>query len=190
VIRPDYEGGSIVNLMRSLGDACGALPPLPYAPLRDAKVSLGDTARHVVLLVADGLGYRYLQRHGAGGHLHNHLQARLTSVFPSTTASAVTTYLTGLAPQQHALTGWHMYFSELDAVAAVLPLRPRGPGEFDARPAHCRNAFSAMRPLSIASRDAAFSSPRKPSPVRPSIFTTAAVPRYAATRRWPNCSGR
>ena len=134
MIRPDYEGSSIVNLMRSLGDACGALPPLPYAPLRDAKVSLGDTARHVVLLVADGLGHQYLQRHGTGGHLHNHLQARLTSVFPSTTASAVTTYLTGLAPQQHALTGWHMYFSELDAIAAVLPLRPRVPGGFDAPP--------------------------------------------------------
>ncbi|MDT3735494.1 MAG: alkaline phosphatase family protein [Denitratisoma sp.] len=134
MIRPDYEGGSIVNLMRSLGDACGAQPPLPHAPLRDAIVSRGDTARHIVLLVVDGLGYHYLQRHGTGGHLHNHLRARLTSVFPSTTASAVTTYLTGLAPQQHALTGWHMYFSELDAIAAVLPLRPRGPGEFDAPP--------------------------------------------------------
>ncbi|MBI4987303.1 MAG: alkaline phosphatase family protein [Rhodocyclales bacterium] len=134
MIRPDYEGGSIVNLMRSLGDACGASVPLPYAPLRDLKVSLLDTARNIVLLVIDGLGYNYLQRHGAGGHLHGHLHSRLTSVFPSTTASAVTTYLSGLAPQQHALTGWHMYFSELDAIAAVLPLRPRGTGEFDAPP--------------------------------------------------------
>lgn len=134
MIFPDYEGGSIVNLMRSLGDACGAKTPLPYAPLRDAKVSLHDTARHIVLLLVDGLGHHYLQGHGAGGHLHRHLQGRLTSVFPSTTASAVTTYLSGLAPQQHALTGWHMYFSELDAIAAVLPLRPRGAGAFDAPP--------------------------------------------------------
>lgn len=143
MIRPDYEGGSIVNLMRTLGDACGAHPkgtsfgapqPLPYAPLRDLKVSSLDTARHIVLLVIDGLGYDYLQRNGAGGTLHGHLHSRLTSVFPSTTASAVTTYLSGLAPQQHALTGWHMYFSELDAIAAVLPLRPRGTGEFDATP--------------------------------------------------------
>lgn len=133
MIRPDYEGGSIVNLMRSLGDACGAPTPLPYAPLRDLKVSLHGTARHIVLLVVDGLGYGYLQQNG-GGALHAHLHSRLTSVFPSTTASAVTTYLSGLAPQQHALTGWHMYFSELDAIAAVLPLRPRGAGEFDATP--------------------------------------------------------
>lgn len=134
MIRPDYEGGSIVNLMRTLGDACGAPQPLPYAPLRDLKVSLLDTARNIVLLVIDGLGYDYLQHKGIGGTLHRHLHARLTSVFPSTTASAVTAYLSGLAPQQHALTGWHMYFSELDAIAAVLPLRPRGAGEFDAPP--------------------------------------------------------
>lgn len=133
MIRPDYEGGSIVNLMRSLGDACGGPNPLPYAPLRDWKVSGGGTARNIVLLVIDGLGYNYLQKNG-GGVLHGHLHSRLTSVFPSTTASAVTTYLSGLAPQQHALTGWHMYFSELDAIAAVLPLKPRGAGEFDAPP--------------------------------------------------------
>lgn len=132
MILPDYAGGSIVNLMRSLGDACGTPTPLPYAPLRETKVSVSETARHVVLLVLDGLGYDYLLRHGQGGHLHDRLCTRLTSVFPSTTASAVTTFMSGLAPQQHALTGWHMYFSELDAVAAVLPLTPRGGGAFDA----------------------------------------------------------
>ena len=134
MIRPDYEGGSIVNLMRSLGDACGARHPLPYPPLRDLKVSSLSTARNIVLLLIDGLGYDYLLRKGAGGALHRHLHSRLTSVFPSTTASAVTTCLSGLAPQQHALTGWHMYFSELDAIAAVLPLKLRGAVQCDAPP--------------------------------------------------------
>lgn len=132
MIRPDYAGGSIVNLMRSLADACGSVEPLPYLPLRAEKVGLPETAKHIVLLVIDGLGHRHLSRRGRGGALQRHLRAQLTSVFPSTTASAVTTYLSGLAPQQHALTGWHMHFSELDAVAAVLPLKPRGPGRFEA----------------------------------------------------------
>ena len=148
MIFPDYEGGSLVNLMRSLGDACGTTTPLPYAPLHDAKVSLRDTARNIVLLVIDGLGYNYLQRHGAGGHLHEHLCTQLTSVFPSTTASAVTTLLSGLAPQQHALTGWHMYFSELDAIAAVLPLRPRGAGAFDAPPGTLSRRLFGHAPFS------------------------------------------
>jgi hypothetical protein len=130
MIQPDYQGGSIVNLMRSLADACGAAP-LPYEPLRGLDVAAFGS-RHIVLLVLDGLGYNHLQRAARGGFLQRHHHSRLTSVFPSTTASAVTTFLTGLAPQQHALTGWHMYFSELDAIAAVLPLTPRGAGRFSA----------------------------------------------------------
>lgn len=130
---PDYAGGGIVNLMRSLGDACGA-SALPHAPLAAAKVSLRRTAQTYVLLVIDGLGANHLQRARSGGALHRHLRTPLTSVFPSTTASAVTTFLTGLAPRQHALTGWHMYFSEIDAIAAVLPLQPRGGGTFGTPP--------------------------------------------------------
>lgn len=129
MVRPDYQGGSIVNLMRSVADACGAMP-LPYVPLSGLDSATLAAARNIVLLVIDGLGFNHLQRTGAGGVLHGRLHSRLTSVFPSTTASAVTTFLTGLAPLQHALTGWHMYFSELDSIAAVLPLTPRGEGQY------------------------------------------------------------
>ncbi len=124
-MRPDYEGGSIVNLMRSIGDACGA-PPGLYAPLEALHPARLGVARHIVLLVIDGLGYNYLTQHGRGGPFHGALSGRMTSVFPSTTAAAVTGFLSGTAPQQHALTGWHMYLEELDAVAAVLPLTRRG----------------------------------------------------------------
>jgi len=57
--------------------------------------------------------------------LCRHRKGRLTSVFPPTTASAVTSFFTGVAPQQHAITGWFTYFKELGAVAAVLPFMPR-----------------------------------------------------------------
>lgn len=161
MILPDYAGGSIVNLMRTLAEACGATEPPPYAPLRgNIIVSPPGTARHVVLLVIDGLGHGYLQRHGAGGHLHAHLRGRLTSVFPSTTASAVTTFLSGLAPQQHALTGWHMYFAELGAVVAVLPLRPRGAGQFDDIASLPRRLFGHMPFVDRIPRRATFVSPR------------------------------
>lgn len=124
---PDYGGGTIVNLMRSVGDACGA-PPSPYAPLRGLDIEPLRAARNLVLFVVDGMGAQFLQGAKAGGTLRSFLQAEIGSVFPSTTASAVTAFLTGLAPQQHAVTGWHMYFEELGAVAAVLPLTPRDPG--------------------------------------------------------------
>jgi hypothetical protein len=124
---PDYSGGSLVNLMRGVADACGAAP-LPYAPLAGLDAAALGATRTLVLLVIDGLGYHHLMRRGAGSVLRRHLVGRLTSVFPSTTASAITTFLTGLAPQQHALTGWHLYFREVDRIVAPLPLQPRAPG--------------------------------------------------------------
>lgn len=130
---PDYGGGSILNLMRTVADACG-VTGLPYAPARGIDAADLAAAETIVLLVVDGLGLDYVQHHGAEGALRRHLCGHLTSVFPSTTATAVTTFLTGLAPQQHGLTGWHMYFAELDRIAAVLPLTPRGGGPFDFEP--------------------------------------------------------
>jgi len=130
---PDYGGGSILNLVRSVADACG-VTGLPYAPARGIDAADLAAAETIVLLVVDGLGFDYVQHHGADGALRRHLQGHLTSVFPSTTATAITTFLTGLAPQQHALTGWHMYFAEIDRIAAVLPLTPRGGEPFDFAP--------------------------------------------------------
>jgi hypothetical protein len=125
VILPDYAGGSIVNLMSTIASSFGARDG-PYAPLRepDLGACLRDRGR-VVLIVVDGLGARRLARHYQGTTLHRHLRGTLTSVFPSTTATAITTFLTGLAPAQHGLTGWHMYFPDVATVGAVLPLRTR-----------------------------------------------------------------
>jgi hypothetical protein len=39
--------------------------------------------------------------------------------------AAITSFLTGTAPRQHGVTGWHMYLRELGAVLAILPGRPR-----------------------------------------------------------------
>jgi hypothetical protein len=118
---PDYQGGSLVNLMSSI--ACALDGSSPYPPLTLLPPDALAGARHLVLLVVDGLGHQYLQSHD--GALRKHLRGRITSVFPSTTASAIPTFLTGLAPQQHGLTGWNMYFREIGAVVAPLPFRVR-----------------------------------------------------------------
>lgn len=125
-IRPDYSGRSILNLMTTLvnglGVEVGAYPLLsPDCGLSTDEVA---GARHVVLIVIDGMGDALLRQARASTMLR-HQVATLTSVFPSTTASAIPTFLTGLAPQQHGLTGWHMYFDEIDDILAVLPLQVR-----------------------------------------------------------------
>jgi hypothetical protein len=129
---PDYHGGSIVNLLRSIERALDARPcdaAQAYPELNALPSAALSGARNIVLLVIDGLGYDYLNRDGAGGALHRHLKARITSVFPSTTATAVSSFLTGVGPQQHALTGWHIWLRELGCLAATLRFRPRHGGE-------------------------------------------------------------
>ena len=124
---PEYHGGSILNLMSTIATACGGSSR--YAPLHGLDPARLAAKRNLVLLLVDGLGYNWLTRNRPDSLFCRHLQQRITSVFPSTTATAITTVMTGLAPQQHALTGWHMYFRELDTVAAVLPFRTRATNE-------------------------------------------------------------
>lgn len=121
---PNYHGGSIVNLMSSIMTAFGGQNP-PYLPLSQLAGSALHKAENIVLLVVDGMGCDYLKAHGAYTTLRQHLRGCITSVFPPTTATAVTAFLTGSAPQQHGLTGWFVYFEELGQVVAVLPLQPR-----------------------------------------------------------------
>lgn len=121
---PDYAGGSIVNLMQSIATACGSRHSR-YPQLTALSAPQLARSRHIVLLVVDGLGQRMLSKHAAHSHLQRHLCGSITSVFPSTTASAITAFMTGLAPAQHALTGWYMHLDEIDQTLAILPLLPR-----------------------------------------------------------------
>jgi hypothetical protein len=121
---PDYHGGSIVNLMCSIVTAYGG-QCTDYPVLKHLSPDQLRQSRNLVLLVIDGLGYDYLTQRGAGSVLRQHLQHPITSVAPPTTATAITTFLTGLAPQQHGLTGWFTWFRELGSVLAVLPFKPR-----------------------------------------------------------------
>jgi hypothetical protein len=121
---PDYRGGSIVNLMASIMAARGADPGIyPTLGLLPPQELRG--VRNLVLFVIDGLGHAHLRQASPGGVLQRNLRGRITSVFPSTTASAITTFLTGTAPQQHGLTGWFTYFRGLDRVVTVLPFLDR-----------------------------------------------------------------
>lgn len=120
---PDYQHNSLVNLMSRLAQAFAA-PDSGYPALSHPSLARLMEYRHVVLLVIDGLGARYVDGHP--GFLHAHKQTDLTSVFPSTTASAITTFMTGLAPQQHGLVGWYTYLKEIGAITAVLPGHVRG----------------------------------------------------------------
>ncbi len=121
MLLPDYSR-SIINLMASIGRPLG-LATGHYHPL-NALTGENFNDVPVVLWIIDGLGNDYLERH-PDSFLYHHRLATLSSVFPSTTASAITSFYTGAGPQQHAITGWFTWFRELGCVATVLPFTPR-----------------------------------------------------------------
>lgn len=82
----------------------------------------------LVFILVDGLGDGFLQRFGQGSCLLANRRRRITSVFPSTTASAVTTVLTGIAPAEHGLTGWYIRDRRFGGVLAPLPMTLRAGG--------------------------------------------------------------
>ncbi|MDD3497967.1 MAG: alkaline phosphatase family protein [Candidatus Moranbacteria bacterium] len=119
---PNYKNGSIVNLMSSIKESFGGKSQ--YRPLRDLSTD-EISGKNIVLVVIDGLGYEYIKKYGRGSFLHDNLKGRMTSVFPATTASAITSFMTGVAPAQHALTGWFMYLKEIGSVSVILPFTAR-----------------------------------------------------------------
>jgi hypothetical protein len=123
-MKPDYSGAGLVNLMASIVAGRGGAPrhsPLASLPAKDIS-----SARNVVLLIVDGLGDGYLQRRGAGGELARRRRGAITSVFPPTTAAAITTSYTGCTPLEHGLTGWYTFFGAAGCVSAALPFKSRG----------------------------------------------------------------
>ncbi len=127
-VLPDYGDGGLLGLVGAIRRFLDGAPwslPGEIAPAAGA----GSAAPVVVFLLVDGLGDAFLQDFGAGSTLLAHRAGALTSVFPSTTASAVTTVLTGLSPASHGLTGWFIHDRRFGGVIAPLPMQKRSGGE-------------------------------------------------------------
>ena len=81
-------------------------------PVLDEKLRRGY--RNVALLVLDGMGLDVLKAHAPDGFLMRNLVAKLSSVNPCTTTSALTTFETGLTPIEHGWLGWSHYFAQIN----------------------------------------------------------------------------
>lgn len=84
---------------------------------------------NVVVLFVDGLGYKHFLQAAQQFPLFKRLSQKgevfpLTTVYPSTTAAALTTMHTGLTPQEHGLPEWVVYFEELNQAIFTLPFMP------------------------------------------------------------------
>ena len=129
-LKPDYGAYCLSNVPLtavSLLGADGGSRTLPKDALGNAET---DGVENVVLMLFDGLGYNEWSRQsGSGfiGSLSKKGSVRpITTVFPSTTAAALTTVSTGLTPQEHGLPEWYVYMQEVGEVIVTLPFARAG----------------------------------------------------------------
>jgi hypothetical protein len=134
LVFPTYAGLSLWNITHSLAALLGV--EWPNAVPLDNRV-WGDQPptdiNRVVLYLMDGLGYRYLQHlltedadsrsavtelTGGKGPLP------LTSILPSTTATALPTLWTGYSPVAHGMLGTIMYLREFSMLGNMLKFSP------------------------------------------------------------------
>lgn len=111
---PAYGAGSLSDVVPTLlgrGElaAAGALPAWLPAPLGDVD--------QVVLLVLDGLGYEQLvERAEHAPALCSMEGGAITSVVPTTTATALTSLASGAVPADHGVLGYRLRTGEADVL--------------------------------------------------------------------------
>lgn len=123
MILPYYDGLSLVNIP---GTVCQLLdtPGFGKPPLDPLILdALGGPYEKVILLLVDALGERLfknmLQTHAGlvwNKYYEQAVYATLTSICPSTTASALTTLWTGEGASVHGIVGFEMWAKEFGMI--------------------------------------------------------------------------
>ena len=76
---PNYNGGSIVNLMNSIAQGFGS--KTKYKPLKILPPSKLKNYKNIVLIVIDGMGFEYLKEKNKKSIFLENLVGCMTSVF-------------------------------------------------------------------------------------------------------------
>lgn len=128
---PFYDGFSLANIPSGICAWLG-IPPFGSPPLgREVLDLYPRTFQHVILLVVDGMGLNTfedaLRQAGSdpdydvwGEMAEQGALAPLTSIAPSTTSSALTTFWTGREPGEHGVVGYEMWLKEYGLIANMI----------------------------------------------------------------------
>lgn len=128
-VLPDYNGLNLKNLLPQIAAIFGVGTPDCSTLPSDCLAQL-DGVKKVMLVIFDGLGYNRLLHHISS---HNGTFAEiaekgvlkpLTTVFPSTTSTALTSLFSGLSPAQHQVIGYHMFSKKYGLIYNTLDMKP------------------------------------------------------------------
>jgi predicted AlkP superfamily pyrophosphatase or phosphodiesterase len=130
LIFPDYNGKSLLNIPSTIFKLFN-IPPLKQT-MPDEYIKNLQGVEKIILFVFDGLGHNLYQKEGIKHKFFSNLTQKgfyspITTIFPATTAAALTTLNSGLSSYEHGLPEWNVYFRELDCVIQTLPFLPVTP---------------------------------------------------------------
>ena len=144
---PDYSGACVCNVVPTLlggvTESPAWFPPAAFS------------ARQIVLLVLDGLGWQQLvERRSITPSMHALTGGPISTVVPTTTAVAMTSLTTGLSPGQHGVIGYRMAI-EGEVLNVLRWSTPRGDARKTIRPSDIQKAapFHGERPPVVTRAD-------------------------------------
>jgi len=131
LISPHYQGYSILNILPSAASLLDT-PGLSSAPLATEIISpIQGDVKNIIVILLDALGYDQFMNWLAEDPdlIWNQLQkdgllAPLTSICPSTTCAAITSFWTDSAPTQHGIMGYEMWLKEYGIIANMIEHKP------------------------------------------------------------------
>jgi len=110
---PPYGHGTLADVLPSVAACLGVSH---YADSLGLATMLGD-ARHVVVLLVDGLGWHQLQAHAElAPHLLEGSAGALSACFPSTTPVGLGSLGTGRSPGEHGIVGASFLLPETGSI--------------------------------------------------------------------------
>jgi hypothetical protein len=130
-IYPFYSGLSLANIPDSICRWLG-VPDFAEQPfVSEILDQFPQQFKHVILLVVDGMGLNTLQavleqaEHQSEYEIWREIMdegvlAPLTSIVPSTTSSALTTFWTGRPPAEHGVVGYEVWLKEYGVIANMI----------------------------------------------------------------------
>lgn len=116
---PDYNH-SILNLITSILKYYKVDTNHSSLKLLDDKLN-EKNYKNVVFLILDGMGHHILEKASPNNFFQKNEIDCITSVFPSTTTAALTTYYSGMPPYESGWIAWSQYFKEYGRAIDMLP---------------------------------------------------------------------
>ncbi|MGD0330779.1 MAG: alkaline phosphatase family protein [Nitrososphaeria archaeon] len=128
-VLPDYQNFNVRNISSIIGGIYGIDSLVSFKFPEDYLDDLQGVDK-VLLLIIDGLGYsRFLMYIASNRGVLSYLAEKgtskpLTSTFPATTSTSLTSIFTGMSPSEHNIIGYQMFSKEYGLIFNTLSMQP------------------------------------------------------------------